>query len=72
MEAIANTPDTLSSPPLLSTRRQWMTGIAVAVGALALAPHDSWAADNNGVSHSAEAIHQETVIKASRVVPRRM
>ena len=60
-----NTPDTLSSPPLLSTRRLWMTGIATAVGVLALAPHDSWAADDNGVSHNAEAIHQETVIKSS-------
>ena len=60
-----NTLDTLSSPPLISTRRQWMTGIAVAVGVLGLAPHDSWAADDNGVSHNAEAIHQETLIKAS-------
>ena len=42
-----------------------MTGIPVAVSGLALATHDSWAADENGVSHNADAIHQETVIKAS-------
>jgi activator of HSP90 ATPase len=58
-----NTTDTASS--LSSTRRQWMTGLAVAVGGLAFVSSDAWAADDNGLSHNAEAIHQETVIKAS-------
>jgi len=42
------------------TRRRWMTGAAVAIGSLALGSRDSWAADN-GLSHTAEAIHQEVV-----------
>jgi activator of HSP90 ATPase len=59
--------DTLHLPKLIAffTRRQWITGAAVAIGGLALTSHDSWAANNNGLSHNAEAIHQETVFKAS-------
>lgn len=60
--------DTLDLPKLIasSTRRQWITSAAVVVGGLALTSRDSWAADNNGLSHNAEVIHQETVFKASR------
>ena len=65
LEAIVDTPDTLSSPFFPSTRRRWMTGLAVAIGGLALGSRDSFAAADNGLSHSAEAIHQETVFKAS-------
>ncbi|HZD30073.1 MAG TPA: SRPBCC domain-containing protein [Candidatus Angelobacter sp.] len=49
---------------LSSTRRQWIAGLAVVVGSAALVPADSWAAADDGVSHSAEAIHQETAFKA--------
>jgi activator of HSP90 ATPase len=65
MEAIMETSDTLPTHSLSSTRRQWMTGFAVAIGGLAVCPPDSWAEIDNGLSHSAEAIHQETVFNAS-------
>lgn len=42
-----------------------MTGAAVLIGGLAAGSTNSWAAGDNGLSHSAEAIHQETVFKAS-------
>jgi len=51
--------------PLSVTRRHWMTSVTVAVGSLALDSHDSWAATDNGLSHTAEAIHQEIVFKVS-------
>jgi activator of HSP90 ATPase len=59
--------DTLDLPKLITshTRRRWITGAAVAIGGLALSSHDSWAATDNGLTHNAEAIHQETVFKAS-------
>ena len=60
-----NTPNTLPAASLSSTRRQWMTGFALAASGLVLVSTDAWAADDNGVSHNAEAIHQETVIKAT-------
>jgi activator of HSP90 ATPase len=47
------------------TRRKLITGITFAAAGFALGTRDSWAADdNNGLSHSAEAIHQETAFKA--------
>jgi hypothetical protein len=42
-----------------------MTGVSVAVGSLAVGSRDSWAVDSDGLSHTAEAIHQETVFKAT-------
>ena len=47
------------------TRRRLMTGLTVAVGGLALGSRKVWAANENGLSHSAEAIHQETVFQTS-------
>ena len=47
------------------TRRQMMTGAALAAG-LSIAPGALWANDEQGLSHSAEAIHQEPVFKADR------
>lgn len=55
----------LPQPVKSTTRRQWMTGATIAVGALVVGSHDAWAATNNGLSRNAEAIHQETVFKAS-------
>ncbi len=55
----------LPQPVNSRTRRQWITSAAVVVGGLAVTSRDSWASDNNGLSHNAEAIHQETVFKAS-------
>jgi len=56
----------LDLPTLISssTRRQWVTGAAVAIGSLAFGTLDAGAA-NNGLSHTAEGIHQETVFQAS-------
>ena len=48
-----------------SNRRRWMTGVALGVGGLVVLPTQSWAAAENGLSHSAEAIHQEPVFKAT-------
>ena len=61
-----DTPNKLPMPALFSTtRRRWMTGVAVAIGGLAVGSSDSQAAAGDGLSHTAEAIHQETVFKAS-------
>ena len=54
-----------TTPVFAPTRRRWMTGLAVAVGGLALSSRDSFATADNGLSHRAEAIHQETDFKAS-------
>ncbi len=60
-----DTPLTSPIPGPSLTRRQCITGATFAAGALILAPRDAWAATNNGLSHNAEAIHQETAFKAS-------
>ena len=52
-------------PVTSSTRRQWITGAAVAIGGLALSSSETWAATDNGLSHNAEVIHQETMFKAT-------
>jgi activator of HSP90 ATPase len=48
------------------TRRQAIAGAAVAFAGLALGSAKAWAAAEEEISHSAEAIHQEPVLKASR------
>ena len=48
------------------TRRQMMVGAAVAFGGLSIGSVDAWAGTEEGVSHTAESIHQEPVFKASR------
>lgn len=52
-------------PATSFTRRRLITGITLTAGAFAVRPRDVWAAADNGLSHSAEAIHQETTFKAS-------
>jgi len=52
-------------PASSATRRQAMLGAAIAFGGLALSAPSAWAADQ-GVSQTAESIHQEPVIKATR------
>jgi activator of HSP90 ATPase len=47
------------------TRRQTMASVALAVGGLALGTKSAFAAPDDGISHSAEAIHQEPVFAAS-------
>ncbi len=49
-----------------STRRQAVIGAAIAFSGLALGSTAAWAEAEDGISHTAEAIHQEPVFKASR------
>lgn len=46
------------------SRRQWMTGAMALIGALVAGSSDVQAEADDGVSRSAEAIHQEAVFKA--------
>ena len=46
-------------------RRQWIKGAAFAAGALAAKPAGAWAATGEGLSHDAEAIHQEVSFSSS-------
>jgi activator of HSP90 ATPase len=48
------------------TRRQMMAGVVIALGGLALGSTEAWAGAEEEISRTAEAIHQEPVIKASR------
>jgi activator of HSP90 ATPase len=48
------------------TRRQLIAGVAIALGGLALGSTEAWAGAEEEISRTAEAIHQEPVIKASR------
>jgi activator of HSP90 ATPase len=47
------------------TRRQAIVGIVSAIGGLALAPTGARAGADDGISHTAESIHQEPVFAAS-------
>ena len=53
----------LASTP---TRRELIAGITVAFGGVALGSTKLWAEAGEEISHTAEAIHQEPVFKASR------
>jgi activator of HSP90 ATPase len=48
------------------TRRQAIVGAVIACGGLALALTKAWAAADDEISHTADAIHQEAVFTASR------
>ena len=48
------------------TRRQAMAGAAIAFGGVAMGSTEVWAVAEAEISHSAEAIHQEPVFRASR------
>lgn len=48
------------------TRRQMILGATFAVGGPTIGSLNSFAAGEEGISHTAEAIHQEPVFKASR------
>jgi uncharacterized protein YndB with AHSA1/START domain len=56
LAALANVP----------TRRQLIAGVAIAFGGLALGSAEAWAGAEEGISRTAESIHQEAVFKASR------
>jgi activator of HSP90 ATPase len=48
------------------TRRQLIAGLGIAFGGVALGSTVGWAGAEEEISHTAEAIHQEPVFKASR------
>jgi uncharacterized protein YndB with AHSA1/START domain len=48
------------------TRRQAIAGVAIAFGGLALGSSKAWAGAEEGISRTAESIHQEAVFNASR------
>lgn len=52
-------------PMLRSSRRQWLMTGAVAAGGLVLKPADALAVTDDGLSQTAEAIHQEPIFKAT-------
>ena len=56
----------LEGPTNVSTRRQAIVGVAMAFGGLTLGSTKVWAAAEDEISHTAEAIHQEPMFKASR------
>lgn len=61
---LMNMPDN-SPRQVVSTRRHWLTGVTATVGSLTLGSRVSWAADSDGLTHTAEAIHQETLFKTT-------
>jgi uncharacterized protein YndB with AHSA1/START domain len=48
------------------TRRQVIAAMGMAIGGMTFGSRRSWAAAEEEISHTAEAIHQEPVFKASR------
>jgi activator of HSP90 ATPase len=50
----------------IPTRRQVIAAVGMAIGGMALGSRRTWAAAEEEISHTAEAIHQEPVFKASR------
>jgi activator of HSP90 ATPase len=67
MKMSDNANSTAPAPAGGSTRRQAIAGAAMVIGGLALGlPKTAAAATDDGISHTAEAIHQEPVFKASR------
>jgi activator of HSP90 ATPase len=55
--------ETVSATP---TRRQLISGAAIALGGLALGSNATWARVEDEISHAAESIHMEPVFTASR------
>src|SRR5580658_2837279 len=55
----------LAAPANGPSRRRLFTGFAVTLGGLALGSTRVWTQTEGEISHMAEAIHQEPVIKAS-------
>src|SRR5262249_12609974 len=53
-----------SASTIASSRRQWLSGLLVTAGVFAFTS-ESRADSSNGLSHNAEAIHQEVAFKAS-------
>src|SRR5712664_4245888 len=58
--------DNLAALATGPTRRQLIAGVAISFGGLALGSTDACAGADDGISRTAESIHQEAVFKASR------
>jgi|SRR5580658_492722 activator of HSP90 ATPase len=58
--------NSVEAPAKGLTRRQAVFNVAIALGGLALSSTEALAQSDDGISRTAEAIHQEPVIKASR------
>jgi activator of HSP90 ATPase len=56
----------LDAPANGPTRRQAIVGVAIACGGLTLGSTKAWAGAEDGISHTADSIHQEAVFTASR------
>ncbi len=61
-----NDRENLTKRAVSTTRRQAIFGGAVALGGLALCSIEAKAQASDEISHTAESIHQEPIIKASR------
>src|SRR5580765_6158928 len=55
----------LTAPTRETTRRQAIISVAGAFGCLALGSTEAWAGTDDGISHTADSIHQEPVFTAS-------
>ena len=55
----------LAAPTSETTRRQAIISVAGAFGCLALSSTGAWAGAEDGISHTADSIHQEPVFTAS-------
>jgi activator of HSP90 ATPase len=55
-----------AAPATGVTRRQTIGGVAMAFGGLAFGSTKAWAESEEGVSHTAESIHQEPLFTGSR------
>jgi activator of HSP90 ATPase len=64
MDASASTKLTAASS--LPTRRQVISGAAIALGALSLGASETFARREDEISHAADSIHMENVFAASR------
>jgi activator of HSP90 ATPase len=64
MRAMSDRND-LAAPANGPSRRQLFTGFAMTLGSLALGSTKVWARAEGEITHTAEAIHQEPVFKAS-------
>jgi activator of HSP90 ATPase len=64
MDAKVNT--ATRTPSIAPTRRQLITGAALVMGGLIVRPNRAPAEPVEGISHSAESIHQEPTFTASR------
>jgi activator of HSP90 ATPase len=60
-----NPPTKLSEPALASSRRQWLAGAAFAAGSFVVPATPLLADSPDGISRTAESIHQETSFKAA-------